>query len=47
MPRGEDRSFARVYVGRFLQTGKEQISVRVDADVLAWLRSVASDTKPT
>jgi uncharacterized protein (DUF4415 family) len=29
----------RVYVGRFYRPVKEQISVRVDADVLAWLRS--------
>ncbi len=29
----------RVYVGRFYRPVKQQISVRVAADVLAWLRS--------
>jgi uncharacterized protein (DUF4415 family) len=29
----------RVHVGRFYRPVKEQISLRVDADVLAWFRS--------
>ena len=29
----------RVHVGRFYKPVKEQISLRVDADVLAWFRS--------
>jgi uncharacterized protein (DUF4415 family) len=28
-----------VYVGRFYRPVKQQISIRVDADVLAWFRS--------
>lgn len=35
----KNRPSGRVYVGRFYRPVKEQISVRVDADVLAWLRS--------
>ena len=30
---------SRIYVGRFYKPIKEQISLRVDADVLAWFRS--------
>jgi uncharacterized protein (DUF4415 family) len=30
---------ADVYVGRFYRPVKQQISIRVDADVLAWFRS--------
>ncbi len=33
------RPSQRAYVGRFYRPVKEQISIRVDADVLAWLRS--------
>jgi uncharacterized protein (DUF4415 family) len=29
----------RVYVGRFYRPLKQQISLRVDADVLAWFRA--------
>ena len=36
----EMRSFPRqVYIGRFYKPVKEQISLRIDADVLAWFRS--------
>jgi uncharacterized protein (DUF4415 family) len=38
-PKTKTTSSRRVYVGRFYRPIKEQISVRVDADVLAWLRS--------
>ena len=34
------RSFPReVYIGRFYRPVKQQISLRIDADVLAWFRS--------
>ena len=33
---------ARVQVGRFYKPVKQQISIRIDADVLAWLRSRGS-----
>ena len=36
----EARSFpTQLHVGRFYRPVKEQISLRVDADVLAWFRS--------
>jgi uncharacterized protein (DUF4415 family) len=36
----EMKSFPQdVYVGRFYRPVKQQISLRVDADVLAWFRS--------
>ena len=36
----EVQSFpSKVYVGRFYRPVKQQISLRVDADVLAWFRS--------
>jgi uncharacterized protein (DUF4415 family) len=38
-PAAKTAASRRVYVGRFYRPVKEQISVRVDADVLAWLRS--------
>ena len=38
-PAAKTAASRRVYLGRFYRPVKEQISVRVDADVLAWLRS--------
>jgi uncharacterized protein (DUF4415 family) len=34
-----DRIPAEIHVGRFYRPVKQQISLRVDADVLAWFRS--------
>ncbi|HEV2426411.1 MAG TPA: BrnA antitoxin family protein [Terriglobia bacterium] len=34
-----DRLPSEVHVGRFYRPVKQQISLRVDADVLAWFRS--------